>query len=98
MANRRKLYLCSYDVSDDKRRTRLFQLLHNHGEHVQYSVFLCQLDKTEKIALLAKASDILHADADQLLVVAAGSAEKNLELQVVTVGRPWRPMIRSHIF
>ncbi len=43
----RRVYLCTYDVSDDKRRSRLFSLLQDHGDHVQYSVFLCSLTRTD---------------------------------------------------
>lgn len=35
--------LISYDITDDTRRTRIYQLLRNHGERVQYSVFECHL-------------------------------------------------------
>jgi len=33
----------SYDIPDDKRRTRVCKLLKNYGAHVQYSVFECEL-------------------------------------------------------
>lgn len=34
----------SYDIPDDKGRTRLYKLLLNYGGRVQYSVFECLLD------------------------------------------------------
>jgi len=36
-----------YDISDDRRRTRLHDLLVDYGSAVQYSVFECLLDKDE---------------------------------------------------
>jgi len=33
----------SYDIPDDKRRTKVMQTLENFGAHVQYSVFECEL-------------------------------------------------------
>ncbi|MHC1595435.1 MAG: CRISPR-associated endonuclease Cas2 [Candidatus Syntropharchaeales archaeon] len=36
--------LISYDISDDKKRTRVAGLLKDHGKRVQYSVFECHLD------------------------------------------------------
>ena len=33
----------SYDVPDNKRRTRIMKLLKNFGAHVQYSVFECEV-------------------------------------------------------
>lgn len=41
--------LIAYDISNDKRRTKLHNLLLNYGTPVQYSVFECLLDeKSEK--------------------------------------------------
>jgi len=36
-----------YDIPDDKRRTRVCKLLKNYGAHVQYSVFECDLRRTD---------------------------------------------------
>ena len=33
----------AYDVVQDRRRNRVMKLLKNHGRHVQYSVFECDL-------------------------------------------------------
>ncbi len=48
----------SYDIPEDKRRTKVMKLLRNFGAHVQYSVFECELKDTayqqlrERLALL----------------------------------------------
>ena len=33
----------SYDIPEDKRRTKVMKTLENFGAHVQYSVFECEL-------------------------------------------------------
>jgi CRISPR-associated protein Cas2 len=38
-------YLVSYDIPDDRRRTRLAKLLKDYGGRVQYSVFECLLNQ-----------------------------------------------------
>jgi CRISPR-associated protein Cas2 len=38
------LIVVSYDVSNDRRRTRLAHTLKDFGQRVQYSVFECRLD------------------------------------------------------
>ncbi len=38
------LIVVSYNVANDRRRTRLAQELENFGRRVQYSVFECLLD------------------------------------------------------
>jgi len=36
----------SYDIPEDKRRTKVMKTLKNYGAHVQYSVFECELKDT----------------------------------------------------
>lgn len=38
------LYLVSYDIPDDRRRTKLAKAMMDFGDRVQYSVFECLLD------------------------------------------------------
>jgi CRISPR-associated protein Cas2 len=40
----RQFIVVVYDISDDKRRTRLHNTLLNYGTPVQYSVFECLLE------------------------------------------------------
>jgi CRISPR-associated endonuclease Cas2 len=40
----RNTYLVCYDITDDKRRDRVFKVCKNHGEHLQFSVFECDLN------------------------------------------------------
>jgi len=37
----------SYDIPDDKRRTKVMKALKNFGAHVQYSVFECDLKEPD---------------------------------------------------
>ncbi|MCS6805410.1 MAG: CRISPR-associated endonuclease Cas2, partial [Blastocatellia bacterium] len=37
----------SYDVQEDKRRTRIHKALKSYGQWVQYSVFECELEKKD---------------------------------------------------
>ncbi len=46
--------LIVYDISSDKRRTKLHNTLLDYGTPVQYSVFECNLTK-EEIGLMKKA-------------------------------------------
>lgn len=36
-------WICCYDISEDKTRDELAQLLMDHGQRRQYSVFECRL-------------------------------------------------------
>lgn len=37
----------SYDIKNDRRRTKIHDLLKNYGERIQYSVFECELNRKE---------------------------------------------------
>lgn len=39
------VYLVSYDITSDRRRRRIANLLENYGKRIQYSVFECDLDE-----------------------------------------------------
>ncbi|MGE0569602.1 MAG: CRISPR-associated endonuclease Cas2 [Dehalococcoidia bacterium] len=64
----RDWWLVSYDVRDDRRLRETARLLEGYGERVQYSVFRCQLTRTE-IARLRWELEKLLEDVDDLLVI-----------------------------
>jgi len=45
-------YVITYDITNDKRRTKLSDLLGNYGYRVNYSVFEIELSETKKEKLL----------------------------------------------
>lgn len=99
--NYRRLYLCTYDVAGDpagdKRRRLLYELLLDHGEHVQYSVFLCELTLAEQINLVTLARRILHESEDQLLVIDIGPEQFDWTSRCQCLGKAWTPQVRSFI-
>ncbi len=42
-----KLWLISYDISDNSTRQSVFNILKNYGSRVQYSVFECYLTERQ---------------------------------------------------
>jgi len=97
ISNNRRVYLCCYDIGDDKRRTKLFEILKDHGEHVQFSVFLCSLTKSEIKQLSALADKIINQNEDQLLILDIGADEIDWTTQLFCIGKIWTPQIRSRI-
>jgi len=45
-------YVVTYDISNDKRRTKLATLLDKYGIRVNYSVYECELNQTKFDKLL----------------------------------------------
>lgn len=60
--------LVSYDIPDDKRRTKIAKILEDYGERVQYSVFECDLQARHIEKLLAEIGSVLNESEDSLRV------------------------------
>jgi CRISPR-associated protein Cas2 len=54
------LVVIAYDISDDKRRSKLAKLLASYGERVQRSVFEAHLEAPQLITLRAKVHGLLE--------------------------------------
>ena len=85
----RQTFIVSYDVSDPKRLRKVFKLLRGYGDHIQLSVFRCELDKRELVELRAKLRDAIHAGEDQVLFVDVGPAEGRGATSIAALGRPY---------
>lgn len=62
------LIVVSYDIPDDRRRTRLADMLKNFGQRVQYSVFECRLDAGDLERLNASVARMIDAAEDAVRV------------------------------
>lgn len=83
----RKLYLVTYDVADPARLRHIYRLMRGYGDHVQLSVFLCELSAKEKAQLRARVEDVLHMREDQLLLVDLGPAEGRAPGAIQAIGK-----------
>lgn len=71
----RRAYIVSYDISDPKRLRKVFKILRGYGDHLQLSVFRCELDRRELVELRADLSDAINHREDQVLFVDLGPAQ-----------------------
>lgn len=85
----RNAFLVTYDICDDKRLRRVFKLMRDWGDHLQYSVFECQLNRAELIKLKTELKQIIHASQDQVLFVDLGPAAGRGERVIEALGRPY---------
>ena len=56
----------SYDISEDKRRTKIHKILKSYGQWMQYSVFECDLTKTQYAKLRSRLSKIIKPNEDNI--------------------------------
>ena len=54
----------SFDIKDDKRRSRIFKTLKNFGQWMQYSVFECELSKVDVVRLKDRLDHLIDASED----------------------------------
>ena len=85
----RTTYLVCYDISNDKRLRKVFKTCRNYGDHLQYSVFECDLNETEMVNLERELDEIINHIEDQVLFVALGPAESRGERVVRAIGQPY---------
>jgi len=85
----RKIYLVSYDICDDKRLRKVFKTMRNWGDHLQYSVFECQLNSVDLLKLKSQLKEIINAAQDQVLFVDLGPAAGRGERVIEAIGKPY---------
>ena len=56
--------IAAYDVSDDGRRARVAATLQQHGDRLQYSIFLCTIDEAELSSLRKEVTRIIDPNED----------------------------------
>ena len=73
---RRKRYLVAYDIRDDKRLRRVHKTMKGYGWSLQYSVFICDLDAIELLALKTDLGTVIHHAADSIAIIDLGTPEQ----------------------
>lgn len=56
----------TYDVPDDKRRTKIHSVLKSYGQWMQLSVFECSLSKVEYAKLRKRLNRLIRPEEDSI--------------------------------
>jgi CRISPR-associated protein Cas2 len=56
----------SYDISDDKRRTKIHKMLKSYGQWMQYSVFECDVTDSQYAKLRSRLSKVIKPEEDSI--------------------------------
>src|SRR5437667_12513272 len=78
-------YVIAYDISDDRRRTKVHKVLSGFGKWTQYSLFECFLNRKQLVQLRSKLSEHLVARQDSVRFYPLCA---NCVSKVETVGGP----------
>ena len=85
----RNSFIVCYDICDPRRLRQVFKIMRGWGDHLQYSVFECQLTKMDAARLRAQLSNVIHHTEDQVLFVNLGPAEGRGDRVISAIGKPY---------
>ena len=88
-----RLYIVTYDISDQRRWRRVFKAMHGYGDWLQLSVFQCRLTKRRRAELETRLRELVKAGDDHVLLVDVGPADK-IELAVESIGKSFSKVER----
>ena len=83
----RRLYLVAYDISDPGRLRKVFKTMRGFGDHLQFSVFQCDLTATARVEMQAALEDIIHHEKDKVLIIDLGLTEARPVKDIQALGR-----------
>ena len=89
----KKFILVVYDISNDRRRTKLHDLLLDYGTPVQYSVFECEINDTRLIRLQRDLMQVIDAEEDNVRFYPLNEADIK---KIITQGRATLDRIQKH--
>ena len=84
----RTRYLLAYDISDPRRLRRVHAVAKTYGYPLQYSVFVCDLDDVELVALERDLSAVIAHREDRISVFDLGPPSGRGLRCVRQLGRP----------
>lgn len=73
MARRR--YLVAYDIRDERRLRGVHKAMKGFGDPLQYSVFVCDLNKGEKLHMMEALGGLIRHSEDSIAIMDMGEAE-----------------------
>lgn len=68
----RRRYIVAYDIRDPRRLRDVHDIVLSHGEPLQYSVFVCDLDDREVLMLKTELRDSMDLRRDSVMFVDLG--------------------------
>lgn len=89
----RNLFLIAYDIVNDRRRSKVHDVLRSFGTAVQYSIFICPLSSSERVRLRSELWPHLSLDEDRILLADLGPAQGRGAECIETWGAELDPLI-----
>ena len=68
-------YFVTYDICAPDRLRRVYELMRGFGDHMQYSVFRCDLSDRQIERMKLQLEREIKADEDQVLIIDIGPSD-----------------------
>ena len=81
------LILVSYDIPDNKRRRKIAKTLLDYGDRVQYSVFECNLTRTQQAQLVKELKKLMAPQKDSVRIYPL-RADSAAQVKVLGIAKP----------
>ena len=88
----RRTFLVCYDICHEKRLAKVHKTMRGFGEHLQYSVFECQMTETDLVRCRHQLSNIIDHREDQVLFVDLGPSEGRGDRVITALGKAYAPI------
>jgi CRISPR-associated protein Cas2 len=88
---RKTRYLVCYDIcgpDSEKRLRKVYKTMRGYGEHVQYSVFRCELTELQLARLEQDMELLIDHHKDQVMIAPLGYADRGDAWTLTILGIP----------
>jgi CRISPR-associated protein Cas2 len=91
-----RLYIVSYDISDNRRWRRVFKLMRGYGHWLQLSVFQCRLTARRRAEMARRLEELIHDRDDHVIILELGPADK-VDPRIESLGKAFESVKRTAI-
>jgi len=91
-----RLYIVTYDISDERRWRRVFKLMHGYGRWLQLSVFQCRLTARRRAEMARRLEAAINRRDDHVLILDLGLAD-NVDPRVESLGKSFESVKRAAV-
>ncbi len=91
-----RLFIVTYDISDQKRWRRVFKVMHGYGDWIQLSVFQCRLSRRRRAELEMRLRELVKSGEDHVLLIDVGPADK-IALVMESIGKTYSKIERHAV-
>jgi CRISPR-associated protein Cas2 len=85
----RQRYIVTYDIRDPRRLRKVFKVMKGYGEHLQFSVFRCDLSQMTLALMKASLLEVINSVEDQVLIIDVGPTEGRGEEVFESLGKAY---------